>query len=101
MEIIVVAGINNIGRGHSPDNVMEDVEELRQVVKEHSEKWAHSPPSYVAVCTLPLAPKYCSLHLPPDPPEPEVAMWVPAPWFDNKYEKLAKVKKMLLNLHEK
>ena len=56
MEIIVVAGINNIGRRHSPDNVMEDVEELRQVVKEHSEKWAHSPPSYVAVCTLPLAP---------------------------------------------
>ena len=101
MEIIVVAGINNIGRGHSPDNFMEDVEELRQVVKEHSEKWAHSPPSYIAVCTMPLAPKYCSLHLPPDPPEPEVAMWVPAPWFDNKYEKLAKVNKMLLDLHEK
>ena len=101
LEIIVVAGINNIGRGHSPDNVMEDVEELRQVVKEHSEKWGHSPPSYVAVCTLPLAPKYCSLHVPHNPPEPEIAMWVPAPWFDNKYDKLAKVNKMLLDLHEK
>ena len=24
LEIIVVTGINKIGRGHSPDNVMED-----------------------------------------------------------------------------
>ena len=33
LEIIVIAGINNIGRGHSPENVMEDVEEMRKVVK--------------------------------------------------------------------
>ena len=51
----MVAWINNIGRGHSPDNFME----------------------------------------------PEIAMWVLAPWFDNKYEKLAKVNKMLLDLHDK
>ena len=68
LEILVIAGINNIGAGEKADNILGEMEELKQVVKEHSTKWNHSPPSYAAFCTVILAPKYCTLYVPPSPP---------------------------------
>ena len=56
LEILVIAGINNIGAGEKADSILREMEELKQVVKEHSTKWNHSPPSYVAFCTVILAP---------------------------------------------
>ena len=84
-EILVVGGLNNIGVGQEPDQIVSDMREIRQLVKEHSDKWGHIPPSYVTFCTVPLAPKFCSLHVPPSPPEPEIAMWVPPTNFRNRF----------------
>ena len=55
------------------------------MLKEHSVKWGHSPPSYAVFCTVMYAPKFCSLTLPPPPTDPEVAVWVPEPNFKNRY----------------
>ena len=52
MEIVVVVGINNIGAGDPPEQIVRDMDELKQLVKEHSIKWKHSTPSYVVFCTM-------------------------------------------------
>ena len=84
-EILVVAGLNDIGAGHKVEEIIADMKDIRQVVKEHSDRWRHEPASYVAFCTIPFAPKFCSLQVPPHPPEPEIAMWVPPANFRNRF----------------
>ena len=42
-------------------------------------------PSYVAFCTVLYAPKFCSMSVPVNPPEAEIAEWTPAPSFCNRY----------------
>ena len=95
-EIIVIAGINNIGVGEKAEEVIKEVEELKRVVRDHSLKWKHNPPSYAAVSTVLLAPKFCSLYVPPSPPEPEIARWVPAPGFRNKYCEIKKLNDLII-----
>ena len=85
LELIVLAGINNIGEGQAAEEIIREMQYLKEKVAEHSRKWEHDPPSYVSFCTLHLAPKFCSLHVPPNPPEPEIAKWVPGPKFNNRY----------------
>ena len=99
LEILVIAGINIIGAGEKAEQIIKEMEELKQVVKEHSTKWSHSPPSYVAFCTVIFAPKYCSLYVPPSPPEPEMAMWVPAPSFKNRYQEVKKLNDMVIKMN--
>ena len=70
------------------------------MVEDHSKKWKHTPPSYVVFCTVSLPPKFCSLHLPPNPPEPEIAMWVPPPNFRNRYDELKKLNTLILELNK-
>ena len=79
MEIVVVAGINNIGAGDTPEQIAREMDVLKQLVREHSQKWKHNPPSYVVFCTVLYVPKFCSLKVPVNPPEPEIAEWVPSP----------------------
>ena len=95
-EIVVIAGINNLGAGEKAEEVIKEVEELKRVVRDHSLKWKHNPPSYAAVSTVLLAPKFCSLYVPPSPPEPEIAMWVPAPGFRNKYSEIKKLNDLII-----
>ena len=38
LEILVIAGINNIGVGEKADNILGEMEILKQVLKEHSTK---------------------------------------------------------------
>ena len=95
-EILVIAGINNIGAGEKAEAILREMQVLKEVVKDHSRKWNHTPPSYAAFCTVILPPKFCSLHVPPNPPEPEIAMWVPPPSFHNRYEELKKLNLMIL-----
>ena len=52
--------------------------------------------SYVAVSTVMLAPNLCSLYVPPSPPEPEIARWVPAPTFVNKYSEIKKLNDLII-----
>lgn len=99
MEIIVVAGLNNIGAGQKADTIIQDMREIRQMVKEHSEKWGHSPASYVTFCTIPLAPKFCSLQVPPSPPEPEIALWVPAENFQNRFSEMKSLNDQIIALN--
>ena len=98
LEIIVVAGINNIGAGHKAEQILEEVKELKAVLKEHSERWQHSTPSYAAFCTVMYAPKFCSLHVPPSPPEPWVAAWTPPANFHNRAEEVRKLNDMIIQM---
>ena len=45
------------------------------------------------------APKFCSLSVPPSPPEPEVAEWVPNPNFKNKAEVVRKLNDLIIEMH--
>ena len=91
LEVVVVAGINNIGANDKAEKIIEDMKALKKVLEHHSEKWQHDPPSFVSFSTLMFAPKFCSLTVPPSPPEPWVAAWVPPPDFNNKAEEVKKV----------
>ena len=51
-----VVAINNIGAGEKAEEVIKEVDELKRVVRDHSLKWKHNPPSYAAVSTVLLAP---------------------------------------------
>ena len=97
MEIVVVAGINNIGAGDTPEQIAREMDVLKQVVREHSQKWKHNPPSYVVFCTVLYAPKFCSLKVPVNPPEPEIAEWVPSPTFQNKFKDIKKLNDLILD----
>ena len=101
MEIVVVAGLNNIGAGETADQIITEMEELKHVVSEHSKRWKHDPPSYVVFCTLLFAPKFCSLQLPPgsgtDLVNPEIAQWIPAPSFNNRYLETRKLNDLIIS----
>ena len=48
LEIIVIAGINNVGKGQQASDIIREMVEMRELVKEPSKKWHHEPPSYVS-----------------------------------------------------
>ena len=79
LEIIVLAGINNIGAGQPVAEILEEFNELREVVKAHSTMSGHSEPSVVSICTVLYAPKFCSLDVPRNFPN-----WVPPKGFLNR-----------------
>ena len=83
-EIILIAGINNIAEGQDATEVVIELNTIKKVVADHSIKNKHEKPSYVSICTLALPPKYCSLRL-PDNVDQDMAEWIPAPSFKNKY----------------
>ena len=47
-----------------------------------------------------VAPKFCSLTVPPNPPEPEIAAWVPPPQFQNKYSEVKKLNSMTIDVNK-
>ena len=98
LEIIIVAGINNIGAGHKAEQIVEDMRELKAELREHSSRWLHSPASYAAFCTVMYAPKFCSLHVPPSPPEPWVAAWTPPANFLNRAEEVRKLNDLIIQM---
>ena len=101
-EIIVIAGINNVGEGQQASDIIREMEDLREMVREHSRKFEHEPPSYVSFSTLIIPPKFCSLDLPPNPAEPWLTEWVPTPQFINRYSVVKEVNRQVrdLNLSE-
>ena len=52
LEVIVIAGINNIGAGERAEDIIKEMEVFKQVVADHSKKWKHSPPSFTVFCTV-------------------------------------------------
>ena len=64
LEIIVIAGLNNIGEGQAAEEIVEELRELKEVVKNHSVVNGHSEPGIVSISTLLYAPKFCALDNP-------------------------------------
>ena len=79
LEIIVVAGLNNIGDSQPVPNILDEIVELKQTVQAHTNKFRYNPPSVVSFSTLLYAPKFCSLDVPAAFPE-----WLPPPGFKNR-----------------
>ena len=97
LEIIVIAGINNIGKNDHPDIIMHEFKEMKEIVQEHSEQNNHNPPSTVSISTLILPPKYCSFNVPDDP---VLAEWKPGPGFKDKYQDIKKVNLAIKAMNE-
>ena len=51
-------------------------------------------------CTVILAPKFCSLYVPPNPPEPEIAAWTPPANFKNKYQEIKKLNDLIIQMNK-
>ena len=79
LEIIVIAGLNNIGDGQPVPEILDEIYELRMSVQAHTNMYEHNPPSVVSFSTLLYAPKFCSLEVPVAFPE-----WLPPPGFVNR-----------------
>ena len=79
LEIIVIAGLNNIGDGQPVPEILDEIHELRMSVQAHTNMYEHNPPSVVSFSTLLYAPKFCSLVVPAAFPE-----WLPPPGFVNR-----------------
>ena len=98
-EIVVVAGVNNLGGGETAEEIIKEMEVLKSVVADHSKKWKHSIPSFAVFCTVIVPPKFCSLSVPKNPPEPEIAQWVPPTNFENRYPELKKLNSMIIDMN--
>ena len=79
LEIIVLMGIYNVAEGQTKQEILEEINELKEAVKAHSDDCGFTPPSVVSVSTLPLPPKLCSLDLPLSQTE-----WLPPDGFRNR-----------------
>ena len=94
LEVILIAGLNNIGEGQTAKEVMEEIAELRLAVKAHSVMNGHTTPSVLSVSTLLYAPKYCSLEVPQNCTE-----WIPPAGFENKREVMEAVNEGIKNMN--
>ena len=83
LDIIVIAGLNNIGDSQPVADIMEEFSEMKQVVQAHSTLHGHREQSCVSLSTVLYAPKFCSLDVPTNLKE-----WIPPPGFVNKREKI-------------
>ena len=79
LEIIIIAGINNVGEGQAVHEILDEIYELKEAVMAHSTMHDHNPPSMVSVSTVMYAPKFCSLDVPVNKPD-----WAPPAGFVNK-----------------
>ena len=90
LEIILVAGLNNIGDCQSAEEIMDEIVELKQVVRAHSDMQGHEVPSVVSVSSILYAPKFCSLDVPENCLE-----WKPPAGFHNRRSLIEKVNDLI------
>ena len=83
LEILLIAGVNNIGDGQPVPGILEEIDELIQAVQTHSTFHNHTIPGVVSVSTVMYAPKYCSLDIPANQPD-----WVPPQGFKNRRQEI-------------
>ena len=57
LEIILIAGLNNVGEGQSAEEILEEIKELKDAVQAHSEIHGHAEPSIVSISTYNVCPK--------------------------------------------
>ena len=83
LEIILMAGVENIADGQTADEVMEEITDLKQAVQAHSTTCGFVPESVLSVCTVQLSPKLCSLDGADSAPD-----WKPRQGFINKRKEI-------------
>ena len=59
LEIVAMVSINNIGEGQSPDQIIQEMKDMKELVKGHSIYYEIDPPSYVSSATCIHPPKFC------------------------------------------
>lgn len=99
LEVILVCSINNIGDGQAPEDIIEEMEEMKELVAEHSKLYKHEPPSTVSFATCIQPPKFCSYYLPPK--ATDLGDWIPPSNFVNRAEQVATLNKLIKELNEK
>ena len=98
LEVILVCSINNIGDGQAPEDIIEEMKEMIDLVKEHSKLYHHEPPSTVSIATCIQPPKFCSFYLPPM--ATDLGDWIPPSSFENRAEQISSLNKMIKELNE-
>jgi hypothetical protein len=79
LEIIVVAGLNNIGDNQPVPDIIDEIMELKEAVQAHSKHFKHKEASIVTISTVLFAPKFCSLDVPANQTD-----WIPPAGFRNR-----------------
>ena len=52
VDVTVIAVIINIGAGEKAEDIKKEMDELREVVEKHNQKWNHSPPVVFTLGTI-------------------------------------------------
>ena len=98
LEVILVCSINNIGDGQAPEDIIEEMQEMKELVEEHSKLYRHDPPSTVSIATCIQPPKFCSFYLPPN--ATDLGDWIPPSTFRNRAEQIGTLNKRIKELNE-
>ena len=96
IELIVIAGINNIEEDQTIEDIKEEMLNLQELVAAHSELCGHSPPSIVSFSTVRMAPKLCSLDV-----HPNQKSWIPEAGFINKRKDIEELNGLIKSLNTK
>ena len=95
LEIILIAGLNNVGEGQSAPDILDELCELKETVKAHSMKHKHEEPSVVSIATVLYAPRFCALDIPKNFPE-----WFPPAGFINRRNTIECLNAPITALHK-
>ena len=98
LEVILVCSINNIGDGQAPEDIIEEMKEMKELVEEHSKLYRHDPPSTVSIATCIQPPKFCSFYLPPK--ATDLGDWIPPNTFLNRAEQIGSLNKLIKEMNE-
>ena len=99
LEIIAMVSINNIGEGQTPEKIIQEMKNMKELVKGHSIYYEHDPPSYVSFATCILPPKFCSFSVPKD--VPDLAQWIPSPNFNNMADQIKALNILIKEMNKK
>ena len=99
LEVIVIGGISNVGDGQTPEEIIDEILEMEELMKEYRKKSSFTAKRYISFATLPLPPKYCSFGVPKN--VPELAEWVPGPSFQDHYSVIKKVNEAIKEINER
>ena len=99
LQIILVAGISNVGDGQTAREIIDELQEMEDLVKEYRSSSSSTSKSYISFSTLQLPPKYCSFLVPKN--VAELADWIPGPTFRNYYPVIKEVNEAIKAINEK
>ena len=98
LDIVVIAGINNVAEGQSSAAILEEFKDMKVAIQENNSKYRKRGDvlSKVSISTLCLPPKLCSFNI---PDSPSLAEWKPGPGFINRYPVLKEVNEAIKRMN--